>query len=671
MAKFKFLPLLTLLCLISSCGQTNPPIGSESEPDDPISETESTTESESNTESESTNTGKDYGLSLAIPSDRPLKIAQFADIHFGVEGNDWHNDKVDRTKTFMDDLVSTHNPDLIVCSGDNILSTGVQKLKNFINTMEDYKTPWTFIFGNHDSESNAQGYSKRELNDTLLSYDTEYLLYGNEYCEEGASNRYGNFSIQLTNEAKDKLLGSIIFFDAGIHDGSGYQAITTGQIDWYKAKIDALQAEYSTQEANSYQVVPTMVFSHIQLQEHATLYEKAINNNGATFVIPQEGLAVSDIKEGGPKTNTGLYDVMVEKGSTKAYFVGHAHTYRYQVKDNEDGIVLGFGPQTGFSKCFEDNDLARQNYIYNLSSDFTFTTTAVDEDCSNIGLLYSGTYEGKMKLDVESGLYKVQLEFALWNRIVFSYQGKRLAVSDFTEITGYFQNTANATWTDDLYTSTGENFIYSGSKGNVYIFSIDLDNMTLDIDIWVDPNAPVQPVTEVTIKNVNADSGADAASVYTTPGYKFRAFDPYTNKGAYTNNGWRYYIIIDPEGKIAYAVVNPPNGYGGPMGTGYYCHPDYNDWENNPCFTILEGYGPWTPEDASASNKYELHIPNATGWWAITAHGSANGLLAAAFSNGEVKDSSDANLNRRGVYADNLRVVFDEENKLVKATFLE
>ena len=666
MAKIKIFPLIAFVCLLASCGPTTPPTSeSNSEPDVPP-----TTETESDSESESEQPVSPYGLSVAIKDDTPLKIAQFADIHFGIEGNDWHNDKVDRTIAYMDYVVETAKPDLIVCSGDNILSTGSQKLERFIEQMDRYQTPWTFIYGNHDSESSAAGYSKADLNTTLLESESEYLLYANEYYETGSENRYGNFSIQLTNEDQTKLLGAIILFDAGVHTGSGYQAITEGQINWYKGKIDELQATYTTQAGNVHDVVPTMVFSHIQLQEHAELYKKAVEKNGATFVIEQDlgSTGYDDIKEGGPSTNTGLYAAMVEKGSTKAYFVGHAHTYKFQVKDDVDNIVLGFGPQTGFSKKFEDNDLARTNYVYNLSADFSFTTTPIVEDCSKIGLYYTGTYEGKMTMDVETGKYTVKLDFALWNRIMFSYRGARLKVSDFTEITGYFKNTDQATWTEYLYTSTGENFIYSGSSGETYIFAIDLENMTLDISIWVDPDAPVTPITEVEIKTVNSDAGGDAAAVWTTAGTYLKQSTE-QNLDGWRNNGWRYYIIVDAEGKIAYAVCNPSNGYGGPSGTGYYCHPDYNDYLTNPVFEILDGYGPWSKEEPTAAKKYNVKLPE--GFFAITSHGSANGLLVAAMSNGEIKDSSDANVNRRGVFLDTLRLTFDAANQKVVASWVE
>ena len=80
-------------------------------------------------------------LYICIPEDRDLKVLQFADIHFGVEGKDWHNDKVDRTKQFMLDIIENDKPDLIVCSGDNILQSGTTGVKEFVDLMESYQIP--------------------------------------------------------------------------------------------------------------------------------------------------------------------------------------------------------------------------------------------------------------------------------------------------------------------------------------------------------------------------------------------------------------------------------------------------------------------------------------------------------------------------------------------------
>ena len=100
---------------------------------------------------------------LYVPKERPLKVAQFADAHFGVDNKDWHNDKIDRSKEYMYYIVETTNPDFIVCSGDNVIGTGIvnkasdaHDLTEFVEFMESLEVPWTFMYGNHDAESKVK-----------------------------------------------------------------------------------------------------------------------------------------------------------------------------------------------------------------------------------------------------------------------------------------------------------------------------------------------------------------------------------------------------------------------------------------------------------------------------------------------------------------------------------
>ena len=125
-----------------------------------------------------------------------MRLFHLADLHFGTEGSSYHNNRSERTKDYMKYVVETEKPDLIVCTGDNIMSTGLGKLKEFVALMESFKTPWTFVFGNHDAEGSAAGYSKQSLSQYLATCDAEYLLYDNGYVEASA-NRYGNFSISV------------------------------------------------------------------------------------------------------------------------------------------------------------------------------------------------------------------------------------------------------------------------------------------------------------------------------------------------------------------------------------------------------------------------------------------------------------------------------------------
>ena len=603
------------------------------------------------------------GLAVYMPEDGPLKIAQFADLHFGVEGNAYHNDKTERTKAYMQYVVETEKPHLIVCSGDNILSTGVEKLKEFVELMESFETPWTFIYGNHDAEGAAEGYSKKELSAYLDSCGAEHLLYAGGYVETDF-NRYGNFSISVLNSKGTKLLGAIILLDAGTHNGTTYESLTEGQIAWYGSEIDKLNALYTGEG-----VMPSIVFSHIQIPEYYTAYKAALAGNGATFVIKQElpSSEIEGIRTGGPTDkNTGMFDTMKEKGSTVAFFCGHAHTFDFQVE--LDGIVLGFGPQTGFSTLFENNDLPRRTYVYEFDQAFDFTTTVCTEKGEGLGLTYWGTFDDSAVYNEADGTYTVTRNFNYGNSILFAFEGVRLT-TDSTTFSGEFKEASAPQWKGGFYCPDGKTLIYDSTTAKICTFVYDPAKGTLNIttaDIPVDPNAP----KGVKVSTVNKDAGADAVAVWTKAGEKVKyVTNAATGDGNWIGNGWRYYIVVDAEGRIAYAVLWPLSGYGGPTGTSYYTHAVYSNYQDNPAIKLLDGFANDWASGGFGYTLFEIVVPE--GGFAITGHGSVNYELVDMLSQGTVEDYGVANINSRSLYNNNIRVHFDPETNMVSITTVE
>ena len=588
-------------------------------------------------------------LYVCIPEDRSIRVLQLADIHFGIEGKDWHNDKVDRTKQYISYMIETEQPDLIVCSGDNILGTGVSGLKEFVEYIEGYETPWIWLYGNHDAESAAR---KSNLSKTLMELDTKYLIYKQGYIEAGYEDRYGNFSVNIYNSTKEKLLGAFIILDAGEYDYSlaHYRAITAGQIEWYKGEIDRLQALYAAQEDNKYDVIPTIVFAHIQLPEYITAYEKAAANDGAEFIIEQE-LKVSDI-EGGPDVNTGMFDAMVEKGSTKAYFVGHAHTIYFQVK--YQGIVLGFAPQTGFSKLFANNDAARKTYMYSISEDLSFETKQIDEIVKNQGLVYTGTSSGQAKYNESAGTYTFTVQLPLWGRVSLDYYGPELTAEftkltlENTTVTGEINMNPNADWTSKLYCSTAGSGVYlcSSSQNYIYRFTYTVSTNTLHIELVGELDMESGEITAI---KANRDS---ELSLWKKAGATIITESSYA-----TSDGKRLFIIVDSEGRIAYSVYNHKGEFGDPTleDVNYYYHPYYAENEN-PAIVITE-------------TGYKIVIPE--GGFAITADGDGIVKLAKLLINPSItsKTGLEDIVNNLDAYKENLRLSYDSETKVISATY--
>ena len=269
----------------------------------------------------------------------------------------------------MSYLVQTEKPDLIVLSGDNIMTTGVSGAKELVRIMDAYRTPYTFVFGNHDAESSMPGYCKRDVSEYLENSGSPYLLYRSGYIEDTAENRYGNFSIALTDEETGDLLGAVVIVDTGTYDYAAgrYQSITAGQIEWYKSEIGRLNGIYSGQKNNAHEVIPTLTYGHMQLPDQFTAYAKAASGEGATFVYEQ---ALGGWMANAVLGNTGaepspFYTAMKEMGSARSYLCGHMHGLSYHVK--ADGILLGFCPQIGVGS---NRNKACTTFVYSLDERF-------------------------------------------------------------------------------------------------------------------------------------------------------------------------------------------------------------------------------------------------------------------------------------------------------------
>ena len=288
-------------------------------------------------------------LTLFADFDEEIKVLQFSDMHFGVEGTVYHNSDVERTLEFIDYAINSEKPDLIVLLGDNMMTQGVDGAKFIVDTFDKYKVPYTLVFGNHDATSYLPNYKKSDVSKYLETCGSPYLLYKSGYTQGGKEDRYGNFTISIRDKDTNELWGAFVLLDTGTYDydSEKYQEINEGQISWYEEEIARLNAIYSEQKSNAHSVIPTITYGHIPLPEHSEAYQKAVNNEGAEMIFPQENMGWMPRGSGDDSDNYSFFDAMVKMQSARAYICGHYHVMNYHVK--MDGIILGFCPQTGVS----------------------------------------------------------------------------------------------------------------------------------------------------------------------------------------------------------------------------------------------------------------------------------------------------------------------------------
>jgi predicted MPP superfamily phosphohydrolase len=242
-----------------------------------------------------------------------VNILQITDLHltYGIDKRD--RDTFDLIKALND----ADDYDLIVITGDLTMSPqGPRIFSRLIDFMESLETPWTFVFGNHETDFNDYDEYLRRIP------ETEYLLFkvGPKLDRGG----YGNFSIVFNQNGipfyKLYLLDSKAEIKPieGIEDD--YDYLSFAQVNWYESHVQQ-------------DTVDSIVFMHIPLRQYI-LAENYVGTFREKRVYAQS-------------VDTGFFDAMVYHGRSKAVFVGHDHLNDFYFYLS--GILLAYGRATGYN----------------------------------------------------------------------------------------------------------------------------------------------------------------------------------------------------------------------------------------------------------------------------------------------------------------------------------
>lgn len=266
--------------------------------------------------------------SIKLNENRDIKILQLTDLHIG---NGILCVKKDK-KAFENvcALIEYTKPDLIVLTGDIVypisIATGtndnLSALKVVAKIIENYKTPWTLCFGNHDAEDFAM-YSKSELCDFLESNELKYCLF-----DRGPSNLngMGNHIVNIYNN-DNSFNSSIILFDSGEYKYgyqlSGYKAISQAQTDWYINSLNSI---------NDYvgEIVQSFIFYHVPSKDFEDAWEAFRSGDESIEYFYGWSNEVNE-KISCPDEDGPLFDAILDIGSTKGIFCGHNHLNDFSI----------------------------------------------------------------------------------------------------------------------------------------------------------------------------------------------------------------------------------------------------------------------------------------------------------------------------------------------------
>lgn len=267
----------------------------------------------------------DYSTTIAkvdkngkIKSD-DFVIVSSTDFHFDVD----HEINTKAVRNFVQHIKDI-KPDLVVLTGDNILSKFQQiDAIQFAQMMEEIGIYWTAVFGNHETRED-RGFYKWLLWKSFCDYDHCLCKFGPEELFG-----YGNYTVNILGEG-GKLLKSLFFFDSGRDildrdkekyglpaDFNGYDFLKKEQIDFYKKETAKLKKEYGSADS--------FMYMHIPLPEYEHAFK--LDENGSFVPSGEcEVLYGQQFESVGCSTyNSGMFDAILETGSTQAVFSGHDH----------------------------------------------------------------------------------------------------------------------------------------------------------------------------------------------------------------------------------------------------------------------------------------------------------------------------------------------------------
>lgn len=286
---------------------------------------------------------------LELPYQEDFRVLQLTDLHISDKDNQ------DLHYGFIDLTINDAQPDLIIVTGDLFTFASKITAKKLCSYLDSHNIPWTVTFGNHDEQCLFS-----------IEWFANYLTnYGSNCMFKDIANDdvYGNSNFIINLMKNDTVHEQIFVIDSNRYNYGGYfgyDYIKEGQIDWYERMVN-----YST-EQNGGVIVPSTLYYHIPLPEVDEAWEKAQAGN------PEATLDYGEKREDScpPKFNSGLFDKIIELGSTRAMFFGHDHLNNFRV--TYKGVTFGYGIKSTNRIYFDEDMMGGRTMIIHDDHSLTY-----------------------------------------------------------------------------------------------------------------------------------------------------------------------------------------------------------------------------------------------------------------------------------------------------------
>ncbi len=294
---------------------------------------------------------------LRFNEDGDFKVMVLADLHAKATG--LSKEQQDYVKTMVD----REQPDLVILTGDNVRSLAAapivdaahmrRVLDTAVGYLEEKGIYWMHVYGNHDDEDNP------------LDKEAQQAVYeGYEYClskDVQELSGVGNYVVPLygSDESEDEIKFAFWGLDSGTYmteedkkalfpDGQSvygdsksinYDYIHYDQIKWYEKTSEQLEAYAGGK-------VPGLMAFHIPIQEYYTAW---LNREGTEWDGAKNEVVAASAY------NSGLFEVIRNRGDVKAIVCGHDHMNTFMV--NYAGIKLCYSPTISTNSYYDEKEM--------------------------------------------------------------------------------------------------------------------------------------------------------------------------------------------------------------------------------------------------------------------------------------------------------------------------
>lgn len=301
--------------------------------------------------------------SIKVGDDGVLRVLQLTDLHL----TSYQLNKRDKqTLEWVEQAIEYARPDVVAVTGDTVGSllpfNGRDKsLIQLAEIFEEKQVYWMYTFGNHDGEWSSatkgevgmenQYQGKQELYDLLKGY--EYSL-----MQKGDTDGIGNYVIDVVDNEGNTVYGLInmdshdkVFDENGEKDG--YSGLTANQVVWYEQQINALKQRGGED-------ISSALFMHVPLYEYTDAWLN-YPHVGDFEPFYTEGKVYS------PEHNIGMFDKMLELGSTDFVTVGHDHDFNFMI--DYKGVYFTYGRVSGVNAWGRRTPVGASIIDINLNTD--------------------------------------------------------------------------------------------------------------------------------------------------------------------------------------------------------------------------------------------------------------------------------------------------------------